>query len=214
MMKKIILFGAGEGTVEILKIIIEDINKSSKVWDVVGFIDKDNSKKDELFCGYPILGNKYEGDIKDLYGICGVLDNKLRKIIINEEILSNNIKLASLIHPSSTIHGSFKYGQGTVIYPNVNISYNVKIGIGSIVNYNSLLGHDFVAGDYVFIGPSVTFPGRCEIGNYCLIGAGSTFIPGTIVGENTLIGAGTTIFSNVKSNISITDMSRKIIRKK
>ncbi len=213
-MKKIILYGPGEGTIETLKIIIEGINKKSMEWNVIGFIDKDNSRKDQLCCGYPILGEKYIGNKENLYGICGIMDNRIRKKIINEEILGSDIKLASLIHPLANIHDSFKYGTGSVIYPNVNISYDVSIGTGSIVNYNSLLGHGFVGGEFIFIGPSVTFPGRCKIGNSCLIGAGSSFIPGINVGENSLIGAGSTIFTNVEPNSAITDMPRKIIRKK
>ena len=82
------------------------------------------------------------------------------------------------------------------------------------MNYNSLLGHDFDSGEFVFIGPSVTFPGRCKIGDYCLIGAGSSFIPGIHIGTNSLIGAGTTVFNNVEPNSTMTDMPRKIIRKK
>ena len=37
-MKKIILYGPGEGTIETLKIIIEGINKKSMEWNVIGFI--------------------------------------------------------------------------------------------------------------------------------------------------------------------------------
>lgn len=211
-MKKLIFFGAGEGSREVLHIIINDINKIKPTWQVLGFVD-DDPKKSGINCdGYPVFGGEYNGDTKDIYGACGLMNNHHRNRIIEDKIIAKGFSLASLIHPSIIKSDDFEAGEGLIIFPGVKISYNVKLGRGVMVNYNCLLGHDLRVGDYSFIGPSVTIPGRCQIGRLCLIGAGATFVPGIKIEDNSIIGAGSTIFSNVRKNSSVVDLPRKLTK--
>ena len=102
-LKNLIIFGAGEGSEELLKILIEDINASLPTWKVLGFKDK-NTKNDssELF-GYPVLKNEYDKISGEIYGICSVMENKIRHKIIKEEIINKGYILTSLIHPSANL---------------------------------------------------------------------------------------------------------------
>ena len=213
-MNKIIIFGTGEGSQELLKVIIDDINRMKPSWEIIGFIDKDLSNKGEKIYGYPVLGTDYDGDTDNIYGVCGVMDNELRKKIIHEEILGKGFRLASLIHPSIVQVPDFIHDSGVIMYPGSNISYNVKIGKGVTVNYNCVLGHDLVIDDYTYIGPSVTIAGQCTIGELCTIGAGSTLLQGVSIGNYSTVGIGTTIINNIDQNIHIIDFPRKIESKK
>jgi sugar O-acyltransferase (sialic acid O-acetyltransferase NeuD family) len=213
-MNKIIIFGTGEGSQELLKVIIDDINRMKPSWEIIGFIDKDLSNKGEKIYGYPVLGTDYDGDANNIYGVCGVMDNELRKKIIHEEILGKGFRLASLIHPSIVQVPDFIHDSGVIMYPGSNISYNVKIGKGVTVNYNCVLGHDLVIDDYTYIGPSVTIAGQCTIGELCTIGAGSTLLQGVSIGNYSTVGIGTTIINNIDQNIHIIDFPRKIESKK
>ncbi len=209
-LKKILIFGAGDGGKEILKIIIEDINKINPTWEVIGFIDIDPKKKDNKIFGYTVFYKDFGGNPNGIYGISGVKNNRIRQNIIKKEIGEKGFKLASLIHPSVIKPNDFANDSGVAIFPSVKISYNVKIGEGVLINYDTLLGHDLRIGDYTFVGPSVTIPGGCSIGNSCIIGAGSTFVEGVSIGDNAIIGAGTMVFSEVRASTSVTDMPRKI----
>lgn len=209
-MKKILIFGAGEGSQEILKVIIEDINKLYSTWEVLGYIDTDKSLKGKVIAGYKVLGDRYKGNPSDIYGISGLMDNSIRSKIIEEEIKKAGFQPASLVHPSVICSSDFKHGEGLVLYPSVQISHNVVIGNGVIVNYNSVLGHDLIIGDNTFIGPSVTIAGRNQLGCNCFIGAGAVFLPGIEVNDNAVIGAGTTVINNVKKSNMVIDMPRKM----
>jgi len=211
-MKKIIIFGAGEGSKELVEIIIKDINDEKPTWDIIGFIDPDKALKGKEIAGYKVLGAKYEDQPSGIYGASGLLDNHIRSKIIKKEIKKAGFLLASIIHPSVVYPSDFKHGDGLVLYPSVKISYNVKIGNGIIVNYNSILGHDLRIGDNTVIGPSVTLPGRCQIGSNCMIGAGVVFVPGIKVKDDVVIGAGTTVMNNVKEKTLLIDMPRKIMK--
>ena len=213
-MKKILIFGAGEGSQEILRVIIEDINKLHSTWEVLGYIDPDKSLKGKVIAGYKVLGARYKGDPSGIYGTCGLIDNSTRAKIIEEEIKKAGFQPASLVHPSVICSSDFKHGEGLVMFPSVRISYNVEIGNNVIVNYNSILGHDLRIGDNSFIGPSVTITGGNYIGSNCTIGAGSVFLPGRKVDNNAVVGAGTIVLTNVEMDTMVMDMPRKIERSK
>jgi sugar O-acyltransferase (sialic acid O-acetyltransferase NeuD family) len=206
--KKILIFGAGQGSQELLRIIIEDINRISLSWEVIGFIDKDISKKGAIISGYSVIGTKYDGATNDIFGICGVMNNEIREKITNEEIIGNGLKLATLIHPSVIKASDFIPSAGLIVYPGSQISYNVRTGKGVYVNYNCVLGHDLVVDDYAYIGPSVTIPGGCKIGRLCVLGAGVNLLQGISVGDHSTIGIGTTLFRDIGKNKLVMDLPR------
>jgi len=208
--KKLLIFGAGHGGQELLKVVVEDINKVSNSWEVLGFIDNDPGKKGSEIFGCPVLGDKYDGDCKDVYGACAIMNNGIREKIINKEILAKGLKLASFIHPSVIMANDFIYQEGLIVYPGVKVSYDVKLGQGIMVNYNCVLGHGLEAGNYTYFGPSATIAGSCKIGHSCTIGAGSSMLQGTSVGNNSIVAIGTTLISNVGDNKRLINIPRNM----
>jgi sugar O-acyltransferase (sialic acid O-acetyltransferase NeuD family) len=223
-MKKLLIFGSGNSGVEILKILIQDINKVTPQWEVLGFVDDkwidthypnlDKSKEGAVATveGYSVFGVEYFEDSKNIFGICGIMGPCTRKKVIEEEIEGKGFQLASLVHPSVIKSDDFVVEPGAVILPNVSISHNVKIGKGLLINYNCVLGHDVNVGSYTTISPSSIVNARCIIGNNCIIGSGATLVPDIKMEDNSLVGAGSTVFSKVKSGTSVTDFPRKITK--
>ena len=213
-MKKIVIFGAGDGSKEILKVIIEEINKVKISWEFLGFIDNGKDIRNNSIYGYPVYDSVKKFDIENLYGTCGVMNNSIRKKILSDEILGNGLKLASLVHPSVLILPGLTFAEGVIIYPGVNISHNVKIGTGVIVNYNCVIGHDSIIGNYSYLSPSATINGNCKVGKFCTIGSSSTLLQGISIDENSTVGIGTTVLDDVEKDTQIIDLGRKIITKK
>ena len=211
-LKKLLIFGAGEGGQEILRVIIDDINKITPTWDILGFIDNDPDKVGTELLGYPVYGDSLDLDSDEIYGICGVMNCEIRQRIIEDEIEKNGFYLTSIIHPSVNKPDDFIPKPGLIMYPGVKVSYGVKLGKGVFVNYNSMLGHHVTVDDYTFIAPGVTINAHCSIGKFCVIGSGATFVPGVSVGSNAVVGVGTTIFSTVKSGTTVISFPRKITK--
>ena len=211
-MNKLLIFSAGQGGKELLFVIIEDINREKKCWDVLGFVDEklfdsnkvniiDNKKVNFYFLNdYKIYRINYFENPSEIYGICDVMDPKLKKYIVDEEIENTGFKLATLIHPSVLKPNDTEIGEGTIINPAVTINYNVVIGKSVKLQYNSFIAHDVTIGDYSFIGPSSTINGRCTIGKSCIIGSGAVLLDGVSVGENAVIGIGSVLTNNAKAN--------------
>jgi len=222
--KKLYVFGAGYGGQEIVRIIVNDLNRIRATWDVVGFIDDlwiDAHHAEPnagtlggygAVSGYPVFRAQDVKASGERYGICGIANPCLRKKVIEEEIEGKGFHLASLVHPSTVKSDDFVAASGLVVFPRVSISYNVKVGKGVFINYHCMLGHDVEIGDYTAIQPSATVNSRCQIGKQCTIGTGATLLPEIVMEDNSLIGAGSTVFTKIKTRTSVTDFPRKITK--
>lgn len=212
VLKKIFIFGAGEGSQEIVKVIIDDINMVKPTWKILGFIDNDPKKVGTEILGYPVLDQSFGADSDEAFGICGTMNCELRRKITEDEIEKKGFHLASLVHPSVIKPDDFESEPGLIMYPGVKTSYGAKLGKGVFINYNSMLGHHVSIDDYTFIAPSVTINAHCSVGKSSVIGSGATFVPGVSVGDNAVIGVNTTILSTVNSGTVVIDFPRKITK--
>jgi sugar O-acyltransferase (sialic acid O-acetyltransferase NeuD family) len=211
-MKKIIIFGAGRASRDILQ-LIEQINKTTITWKVLAFVDPDPQLKNQIVDGVPVFETITPELAKQAsYGITGVQIPNIREKIIGAEIEANLLKLATLIHPAIDVPDDAHIADGCVLFPGVFVAKNVTLGKAVLVNYNTLLGIDLTVGKYSFIGPAVTITASCSIGENCTIGAGSLFVPGVSVGNNCMIGLGTKLITSIEDSQNVFDLPRKFSR--
>lgn len=211
MKKKILIFSAGSAGREVNQ-LISSINKINESWEVVGFVDSDEDKAGKSVDGLSVYSNSNKPRNKDIYATCGIMDGSLREKIFNQEIIKNKYKLTNLIHPSVEQPKSLKIGLGNIIFGNVHISFDVEIKNFSIISNYCDLGHNLIANNYFTIMPSVIIGGNCEIGEQTLIGSGAMIHQGVKIGSNCKIGMGTLVTSEIKTNTSVVDYPRKIIK--
>jgi len=211
MAKKLFIFGAGSAGKEILQIIFQ-INQVKTTWDVVGFVDTNLKLMKKKISGISILNNNDLPVSNDYYGICGVMDCRVKKKIINNEIKKKNYKLATIIHPDVMQQSDLIIGDGSILFTGVKISYNVKIGKCVWIDVNTLLAHDVIVDDYTSIMPATTISGNCKIGSESIIGAGVTIHQNISIGKKCLVGIGSTIIKNIPDKTKIADFTRKIVR--
>ena len=134
-----------------------------------------------------------------------------------------------MIHQKAEVHESAKLGNNVTIWQfasvladcvigdNVSIGACSEIGRGSVIGKGSrisaqvFLPSNSVIGEYVFIGPNVTFTddrlpvaGNTDylaeppvLRDGCSVGAGSVVLPGVMIGEDAMIGAGSVVTRNV-----------------
>ena len=211
MRKKLFIFGAG-AVVKDICIIIDKINDIKPIWTVLGFVENDKNLSGKSILGLPIINFSELPDSNEIYGICGIMDPKLKKIIVNKEIREKGYKLATIIHPDIDCPEDTKIGHGAIIFSGVKISCNVEIGSCVWLDKNVLLGHSTEIGDYSSIMPSTVISGMCKLGSGCTVGAGAILYQNINIGDDSLIGIGTTVINNIPGKSSVIDFPRKIIR--
>ena len=209
--KKIFIFGAGSAGREILHLIYA-INDKLPTWEVLGYVDNDPELIGQKIDDIQVYKHEDLPVSKDFYGICGVMDYKLRRKIVRTEIETKEYILPTLIHPVTVKSSDFIAGPGSIILSGAHIGYNVKIGKCVLVTINTVLGHDLIVGEYTSIMASVAIGGNCSIGEGCFIGSGAILNQGVKIGNESLVGMGTSIIKDVPDKTSVINYPRNVLR--
>lgn len=197
-MKDLIIIGVG-GVGREAALIAEEINEQSQEWNILGFVDDNESVQNTYINGYPVLGkSQYLQNYKEeVYVFCGISNYKVKKKIISKLKENKNIKFANLIHPSVKLNKHIKIGEGCIIYQNVIMTVNIEIGDHVIISPKCGIGHDSKIHDYVTLLWNVNVSGNVDIKEGATMGSGSTVIQGLTIGEGSFVGAGACVIRDV-----------------
>lgn len=194
-LKPLIIAGAG-GLGREVAWLVDDINQVASEWDFIGFVD--DGKEGAIAEGYPLLGPVdflFTLDEKP-WVVVAIANSKSRKAIM-EKLAANNIKLATLIHPSANCSKHNQIGKGSIICCGSVITTNVVLGDACIINPNCFVGHDTVFEDYVSLMPASNIAGEVHVGTGCFFGINSCVINQLSIGEWSTVGAGSTVISDI-----------------
>jgi sugar O-acyltransferase (sialic acid O-acetyltransferase NeuD family) len=210
--KPLIIFGGGRGGADVIQ-LVKQLQGTDKTlgYQVMGVVDP----KGGDILGIPVwkkLPNLDDLDGGPFYGVSGNQDPETRQRIFEEEISSNNIKKATLIHPAVNIPDDIEIAAGCVIYPGVCIGQQVKIGEGVLINYLSLIGVGVQIGEFSFIGPHACITADCSVGIKTIIGAGSSLIPGIRIGARCIVGLGSRVLTDIPDDHRLVQLPRQYLR--
>ena len=212
-MKDLIIFGASGFGREVAW-LVERINKISPTWDLLGFIDDDDSLQDTSINGYKVLGNTISvKEYPDAYYVCAVGSSRTReKIISNLKSVNPGIMFATLIDPSVELSNLVTIGEGTIICAHTIITVNISIGDHVIINLDCTIGHDAVLNDFVTLYPSVNVSGITNIGHAVELGTGMQIIQGKCIGDYSIIGAGSVVVKDIPGKCTAVGSPAKPIK--
>lgn len=195
-MQDIVIVGAG-GIGREAAWIIEEMNKVENKWNLLGFVDDNNSMWGQTLNGYEVLGGlNVLTSLKSKPQVIVAMANcKVKKDIV--ENLQGSFKFATLIHPSVSVSSYVKIGQGTLIYPGVILTVNTTIGNHVLISGNCGIGHDTNIGDYSSILWGSNFSGYDTLGQGCFIGVGTSIAQGISIEEGYKAMTGSNIVESV-----------------
>lgn len=210
-MDKIYIYGAGSVGKMVVQ-IINDINKKSKTWEIVGFLDDDKKKWGTSFYGYAVLGGEnYLRRLQNSFITIG-FSSPIQKKALSHKIKLSSLTAATLIHPLAYISEQVLIGEGSIIYPGVCIDTEVTIGKYATINKNSTFGHDSVYGDFITISPGVNLGGFIVVDDGCEFGIGSSTIQNLKIGKWSIIGAGSVVTKSLPSCCTAVGIPAKPIK--
>lgn len=209
-MKDIVIIGAGGFGREVAW-LIEDINKENKEWNLIGFVDDDESIKETKINGYNIVGNIEWLKGQSLYVVSAIAEPKTKKHVIGRLQDSRN-QYPILIHPSVILSKRISFGQGTVICAGSILTVDIEVGEHVIVNLDCTIGHDASIGNYSTILPSVNISGDVRTGECVSVGTGTSIIQGKNIGKNTIIGAGSVVVKDLPADCTAVGSPAKPIK--
>lgn len=211
--KDIAIFGVGGFGREVLT-LIQDINKVSPIWNIIGFFD-DGHPKGEKINGFPTLGGVDELNAwPDKLSVTIAIGTPSIKEKIISRISNPNISFPTLIHPSVLI-GDKNYvsiGNGCIICAGCFITTNISIKDFVILNLACTVGHDTIINNYAAFMPSVNISGQVTIGEGVYVGTGTKIINQLEIGKNTIIGAGAVVAKSLPANCTAVGVPAKVIK--
>lgn len=212
-MKDIAIFGVGGFGREVLT-LIQDINKESEKWNIVGFFD-DGHPQGEVVNGYPTLGgidqlNRWDRELM----LTVAIGSPMTKKRILDRIGNKNIHFPTLIHPTVLIGDNdyVKIGAGCIICAENIITTNITISDFVILNLACTTGHDTNIGKYSAFMPSVNISGEVTVGEGVYVGTGAKIINQISIGEYTTIGAGAVVAKSLPSHCTAVGVPARVIK--
>ncbi|HSL05844.1 MAG TPA: NeuD/PglB/VioB family sugar acetyltransferase, partial [Nitrospiraceae bacterium] len=190
------------------------INRIQPEWEVLGFIDDDDSQHDKEYCGVKVLGGrelikKYEDAF--VLAVPGSPKGYLKRKATINSLAVEQSRFATIIHPSVVRAPDSVIGYNTLLMAHVVVSCGAQIGNHCIVLPNTVLAHDSSVGDYGCIGSNVSISGSVCIGCECYIGSGVKIRENIRVGDRTLIGLGSNVISDIeKETVAVGNPARAI----
>lgn len=196
---RLLLIGAGGFARETAE-VVHAINRERRVWDLLGFLDDDETLHGSEKEGLPVLGAI--ADVRRFPDASVVVctgsprNNFSRRQIVRSLGMAPS-RYATLIHPRAVVPRSARIGPGTVLLSSVVLTAAVSVGSHVAVMPSVVLTHDNVVGDFVTFGAGAQLAGTVSIGEGAYIGAGSMIRENLSVGAWSLVGMGAVVTRDV-----------------
>lgn len=212
-MKDLIIFGASGFGREVAW-AVERANAVNPTWNLLGFMDDDDSIQGSEINGYKVLGKTDEiKEYPDAYFVCAVGASRVReKIINNLKSINPAIKFGTVIDPSVEMSDLVTIGEGSIICAHTIITVNIAIGNHVIINLDCTIGHDAILQDFVTLYPSVNVSGNTNIGHAVELGTGMQIIQGKTVGNYSIVGAGAVVVKDIPEKCTAVGSPAKPIK--
>ncbi len=212
-MKDLVIYGCGS-VGRMVEQIVFDINKIAPCWNVVGFIDDDETRTGTCVADLPVLGVSSWLTHNFVTSVALAFSNPRQKQAAIERIQSGgSVELATLVHPRAWIARRVEIGAGALIYPGVHIDVDVKIGSCVVLNKLCTVGHDTRIGDFSTAAPGVNLGGNCRFGEGVEFGINSSTIQGIQVGDWSVIGGGAVVVRDIPAKSTAVGVPAKVIKK-
>lgn len=196
--KNLVIVGAGDFGREV-SFVVERLNEHGADWNLLGFVDDDETMRGAMADGYPVLGPvECLWDMeRPLWAVCSVGTGRVRARIMEKVLSWPGISAASLVDPSVIVGRGAEIGAGSVVCPGTVLAINASLGAHTIVNLNCTIGHDTVLEDCCTVHPGSNLSGKVHVGRCTDIGTGTKIIQGLSVAPGSILGAGAVVVRDI-----------------
>lgn len=195
-MKNIVIYGCGGLGLETVQ-LINDINKHTKEWNILGFIDDNKENHGKSIMGYKVLGGAEYVINKRIENVAIAISNPTARKIIHLNLMKY-CSFPTLIHPTVELSQGTVVYEGCLIFKNSVISVCTTIHSFTIINPMCGIGHGTTIGKYSTLMWNVIIAGDVFVMEGCSFGSRSTVLQNLVCREHSYIGAGSTVTKNVE----------------
>ncbi len=214
-MQKVVILGAGGLARDVLDVFLARNSKSLE-YEILGFIDENESYWGSVLNGFPVLGGFewFEGrDREELRVICGIGSPESRRTMA-QKAYDRGLRFCSVVHPSAVVAPFGQMGEGVVVTAGAVLANRVVLKDHVYVNLGSTIGHDTVIEEYGNLSPGVNISGNVRLMPGCDIGTGAAVLQGITFGEGAVVGAGAAVIRDVPPNTVSVGVPARVVKEK
>ena len=198
------------------RVVIETL-RLSEVYQVVGMLDRDPALTGKDILGIPIIGTddhlpELAQQIHHFFVGLGSIGSPDRRVKLYEQAIGSGMEPINVIHPSTLLSPSAKFGRGITLLGNAVINACAVLEENVIINTAAIIEHDCFVGSHAHIATGARLCGGVSVGREVHIGAGSTILQGVEIGEKSIIGAGSVVVKNVPPSVTVVGVPARIIK--
>ncbi|UYQ72602.1 acetyltransferase [Pelagibacterium flavum] len=182
-------------------------------WDCIEFFD-DGQKGASgrwLICG---TSTDLLESVQIYSGIVVAIGDNTVRQTWSDRLVTLDAKLATILHPRSSISKGAQIGAGTVVMAGAVLNDGVTIGAACIINTAAVVDHDTKIGDAVHISPGAILSGNVTLGSRVWIGAGAAVKNGITVGDDVVVGLGSALIRDVAQGSTVAGVPAETLKAK
>ena len=203
--QRLIFIGASRNFRE-MALIIDDLNKVEKRYELIGLLDDDESLQGQELNGVPVVGRLQEAhnfpDCRFVFGIGSFRTRLERHLILSRTGIARE-RFESLVHPSAVVYPAARLSPGCIVYPGATICDAAELRDFTTVTFNAVIGPNVLVEEYAMITTNVCVLAGAHIGKAAFIGANSVIGEGVRVGAAAVVVFGSTVFQDVRAGAFI-----------
>lgn len=195
--------------------LIEDINRVSPTWRILGFVESDKQHVGKHVGKYAVICTEDEVSGMRSAAAIGIGRPAIIQKIAERVKECPSISFPNLVHPKAVLDQErVVLGQGNIICAGSIFTTDIRIDSFNYFNLNCTYGHDIEIGSYCVFNPGINLSGGVRIGNGCLIGTGATILQYLSIGDRVTIGAGAVVTKDVKEGTNVVGVPARPIASK
>jgi len=208
-MQDIVIFGAG-GLAKEVAFLIDDINRVTPTWNILGYVVRDEEPVGQMIGKYPVAFREAQLAERVVAAAIGIGDPATRQKTAERFAQQSIISFPNLIH-LATIWDQERVtlGQGNIVCAGNIFTTDIRIGSFNHFNLNCTYGHDVEIGDYCVFNPGINLSGGVVIGSGCLIGTGATILQYIKLSQRVTVGAGAVVTRDVAEGLTVVGVPAK-----
>lgn len=194
--------------------VVADTASCTDRWNKIAFLD-DRYESLSRVMNWPVVGgfNKVPDFIEEFSDIIVAIGNSTLRVQLLKRFAELGFNIPSIVHPTAFVSKAAELEPGSVVFAHAVVNAGAHIGLGCIINTGATVDHDCILGEGAHICPGVHLAGEVLVGNYSWIGIGASVVNLVSIGENVLIGAGSVIVSHIQSNVIVTGVPGRVVKR-
>lgn len=210
----LIIYCAGGFGGEVLD-IAKRINKASRHWDEISFVDDMPEKIGTDFNGHKIQSYDWINEPSRKHKVRPIVaagEPRIRKVIA-ERLKKDGFTFERIIDPSAIISDLATIEEGVIVTQYCLLNQGATLKFNSCLNSHSIVGHDIWVGEHTVVSSMVNIGGASKIADGCYIGMGAQLKERITVERESIIGMGSVVHYDVPEEVIVLGSPARVVRR-